>query len=63
MGPLPKAAFLAFNAVRDGNQKDLYIGLAHEWDAISAAFKTKDAEEGIRHFLETGKHKFKKLST
>jgi len=59
-GQLPESAFLAFAAVRDGNTKDLATGLAHEWDAIFAAFKTKDAEEGVRHFLETGKHKFKK---
>lgn len=60
MGQLPESAFLAFATVRDGNQGDLVFGLAREWDAIFAAFKTKDAQEGIKHFLETGKHKFKK---
>lgn len=56
---LPDSAFLAFDAVRDGNREDLFIGLIHELYAIFSAFKTKDAEKGIKYFLETGKHKFK----
>lgn len=55
---VPESARLAYEAMRKGNEKTITDGISVEFDAITAAFKTKDAEEGIRYFLETKKHKF-----
>lgn len=55
---MPESARLAYEAIRKGNEKNLFDGLTIEFDAIIAAFQTKDAEDGIRYFLETKKHLF-----
>lgn len=57
---VPESARLAREAIRRGNEKSISQGISIEFDAIIAAFKTKDAEEGIRYFLETKKHLFAK---
>lgn len=57
---IPESARLAYEAMRKGNEREIWGGLLSELHAIIAAFKTKDAEDGIRHFLETKKHLFAK---
>lgn len=59
LGKEPKAALLALKAIWRGNKLSLSEGGDVELKAILAVFKTEDAEKGIRHFLETGKHLYK----
>lgn len=55
----PASASLALGAIWNGNCKALLSGLtSDEWNAIIAAFKTSDAEEGIRAFMEKRKPHF-----
>ncbi|MDO8522732.1 MAG: enoyl-CoA hydratase-related protein, partial [bacterium] len=58
-GKEPASALLALQAIWRGNNQDLQAAAGIEWQAILAAFETKEAEKGIRHFLETGKHLYK----
>lgn len=55
----PPSALLALRAMWHGNKKDLSLGLEEEFDAVLEAFQTKEAENGIRHFLATGEHLYR----
>ncbi len=49
----PPASFdLAAEAILDGNQKSLMLGLIEEFRNITKAFGTNDAQERVRRFLE-----------
>ena len=55
----PEAMLLALRAIWHGNTQNLDAGLKEELRAILGAFETKSAEDGVRCFIETGKHKYK----
>ena len=55
----PEAMLLALRAIWRGNAQNLDAGLKEELCAILGAFETKSAEDGVRCFIETGKHKYK----
>ncbi|MBI2669550.1 MAG: enoyl-CoA hydratase/isomerase family protein [Candidatus Yanofskybacteria bacterium] len=55
----PKSFAFAWQAIINGNRKNLDEGLADERNAILEVFKTRDAEEGIRAFLEKRKPEFR----
>lgn len=54
----PKSFALAWQAIIDGNKLILNRGLDAERTAIFEAFQSRDAEEGIRSFLEKRKPVF-----
>ena len=60
LGQEPKPALLALKTIWHGNSRSLQQGADIEWDAVLEVFETKNAEKGIRHFLETGKYLYKK---